>query len=128
MMHWGILGWGWMLICLAVGLRYGIMGVAWGYTVGVVTLLWPCLAYAFKGTSFRVSEVLVTTVPPVIAAACGASVMFLRPWLEQPSAILNLLIIGTLTSIVWLLVTLMMPSGRRTLAEIPRILRKKSIE
>ncbi|PTU32918.1 lipopolysaccharide biosynthesis protein [Stenotrophobium rhamnosiphilum] len=128
MMHWGILGWGWMLICLAVGLRYGIMGVAWGYTVGVVTLLWPCLAYAFKGTSFKVSEVLVTSLPPVIAAACGATVMFLRPWLEQPSAILNLLIIGTLTSIVWLLVTLMMPSGRRTLAEIPRILRKKSIE
>jgi PST family polysaccharide transporter len=128
MMHWGVLGWGWMLICLAVGLRYGIMGVAWGYTIGVVTLLWPCLAYAFKGTSFRVSEVLLATVAPVIAAACGATVMLLRPWLEQPSAILNLLIMGTLATSVWLLVTLMLPAGRRTLAEIPAILRKKSIE
>ncbi len=128
MMHWGIIGWGWMIACLAVGLRFGIIGVAWGYTVGVVTLLWPCLAYAFKGTSFRVLEVLATTVAPVIAAACGAAVMLLRPWLEQPSAILNLLIMGTLAVIVWLLMTLMLPSGRQTLMAIPAIVRKKSIE
>lgn len=128
MMHWGVLGWGWMLVCLAVGLRFGIMGVAWGYTVGVVTLLWPCLAYAFKGTSFRPGEVLGTSVAPVVAAACGSSVMLLRPWLEQSSMILNLLIMGTLASGVWLLVTLLTPSGRRTLADIPAIVRKKSIE
>lgn len=128
MMHWGIMGWGWMIACLAVGLQFGITGVAWGYTGGVVTLLWPCLAYAFHGTSFRVTEVLGTTVTPVIAAACGTSVMLLRPWLEQPSAILNILIMGTLASMVWLLVTLLIPSGRRTLMGIPAIIRKKSIE
>lgn len=128
MMHWGVIGWGWMIACLAVGLRFGINGVAWGYTVGVTTLLWPCLAYAFKGTSFRVSEVLGTTVVPVFAATCGAGVMLLRPWLEQPSVILNLLIMGTLATAVWFLVTMLLPSGRRTLAEIPAIVRKKSIE
>lgn len=127
MMRWGAMGWGWMLACLAVGLFFGIRGVAWAYTIGVTTLLYPCLVYAFRGTPFRAKDVLGMLPTPVLAAAAGMSLAFGRGFLEQPSVLLSLLLLSTLATAMWLVVALTTSSGRRTLREIPNLLRKKPL-
>lgn len=127
MMRWGAMGWGWMLVCLAVGLFFGIRGVACAYTVGVTTLLYPCLAYAFKGTAFRTMDVLRMLPAPVLAALIGASLSYWRTSLTLSTPFLSLLWLGSLSALLWLAVTLTIPSGRRTLQEIPQLLRKKPL-
>jgi len=76
MLYWGVFGS--CVICAGTlaGLGWGVEGVAWGWSGTTVALLWPCLAYAYRGTGLSIRNLL-----GVVAGIYGSALcMLLVGW------------------------------------------------
>lgn len=71
MFRWGIFGACVMILGTLVGLRWGTIGVAWGWSASMLLLLLPCLLYCYRGTNLTVGG-LVRAVGGIYAAAVCA--------------------------------------------------------
>lgn len=68
LLNWGIFGWTVMIVASVVGLRWGSVGVAWAWTVGMFLLVVPCCVFAFRGTSIQITDVVGIVVGPLALA------------------------------------------------------------
>jgi PST family polysaccharide transporter len=64
-------------VAFAVGLRWGVIGVAWGYVVANLVVLLPTLRYAFGGTPLSPRDFLQPVVRPLLFALAAAGVSML---------------------------------------------------
>jgi len=77
MLRWGLFG-----ACVigtgsVVGLRWGMPGIAWGWSATTLLLLYPCLAYAYRGSGLTVPGAM-----RAVAGIYGAALCSLPPgWL-----------------------------------------------
>lgn len=51
LLRWGMFGATAMMAGTLIGIRWGTIGVAWGWSISTVLLLLPCLTYSFRETS-----------------------------------------------------------------------------
>lgn len=95
MLRWGLFGTSIIGIGTVVGLRWGALGVAWGWSATTLLLLLPCLFYTFHGSAITVRRV-ATSLRGVYGAAVGMAVVgwgvrqLLSPlvlWLQLPLAL-----------------------------------------
>ncbi|MGH8529178.1 MAG: lipopolysaccharide biosynthesis protein [Nevskiales bacterium] len=87
MMRWGIGGWSLVLICILLGLPYGIKGVATAYSVSMFLLFWPCMAVAFRGTGISMAQLIAAFYRPLAAAGLAALLLWgLYFWLPADIA------------------------------------------
>lgn len=70
--RWGLVSAGVMALTALVGLRWGVQGVAWGWSASSLILLLPGLGYAFRGTPLSVGESLRCCLGPYGAAVLAA--------------------------------------------------------
>lgn len=77
MFKWGIFGATIFCLSFIVGLPYGPSGVALAYSIAVLGLAWPCVAYACHGTPLRQSDVFKAAATPVFAAIIAAFCAYL---------------------------------------------------
>lgn len=70
MFRWGVFGSAVICLGTVVGLRWGAVGAAWGWSAASLLLLFPCLYYAVRGSSISVPS-LLKSVSGVYAAALG---------------------------------------------------------
>ncbi len=98
---------------MAIGLRYGAVGVAAGYSIAVACLRVPAIAWCLKGTFVRWSDVGSAIWRPLLATAVAAAAILAAGGaiasLEAPSARLA---IGALAfAAVYLVSFLALPGG-----------------
>jgi PST family polysaccharide transporter len=75
MFKWGI-GAGLLVIpAFAIGLQWGITGVATAYAVVSLLLFWPSLAIPFRLVGLKVGDVLLRLMPSMATAAVMAGVI-----------------------------------------------------
>lgn len=68
MLRWGIFGACVTILGTLVGLHWGTVGVAWGWTVAMLVLVLPCLVYTYRGSDLTIRQ-LARTVGGIYAAA-----------------------------------------------------------
>jgi O-antigen/teichoic acid export membrane protein len=59
-----------------IGLAYGPVGVAFGYSAAMLLLVFPVIAWAKHGTIISWGDILQATSPPVVSAIVAAGVAF----------------------------------------------------
>jgi PST family polysaccharide transporter len=72
MFKWGMFASSIIVIGFLAGLPWGPEGVACGYTVAILALAWPCVAYACHRTSVGSKDVFTATLVPVVSALASA--------------------------------------------------------
>jgi len=127
MLRWGAYGWTFLLVATVGGLlvgdlggpAWGVAGVATAYSTALLLLAWPCMAYAFRGTTLRVSMVVKACRVPflaAVAAALAAAVVHLvlhgySVWLRLPGE-------AAVMIAVYAALVLASIGSRRTIADI----------
>jgi PST family polysaccharide transporter len=103
MMRWGIFGWIVMLLASVIGLRWGVTGVAWSWSLSMIGLMVPCAWYAFRGRGITLSACFKVIWPPLAAAALAAFIAFeLAELLFGKSVFLRLPLEGAIFTIAYL--------------------------
>ncbi|MGH7710904.1 MAG: oligosaccharide flippase family protein [Gemmatimonadaceae bacterium] len=106
-----------LAVCVG-GLRYGAVGVAAGLTVAAVTLAVPSVWNAIRDTPLTLRDCLGVVTRPLTAAAFGAVVLLLiGPRLPSPNPVLALGVRLPVFGMAYLAGWLVLPGGRRMLAE-----------
>jgi PST family polysaccharide transporter len=75
MFKWSIAAGLLFIPAFAIGLQWGITGVAASYGVASLLLFWPSLAIPFRLVDLRVSDVLLKLLPTMVSAAVMALVV-----------------------------------------------------
>lgn len=121
-LHWGIFYSAAIITSFAVGLQWGVQGVAMAYTLINYALLLPSFAYCFKTSMLRISDVFSAVWKPAVAALAAAAAAILL----SPTTIANapaqlagqLALSGVLFGTVYFLSWLLLPGGRAYLAQL----------
>jgi O-antigen/teichoic acid export membrane protein len=63
-------------IAFAIGLYWGAVGVAAGFTISTVMLIFPAIGYCYRGTIMEMGDVLSTVWRPALAAVTAGVVTY----------------------------------------------------
>lgn len=126
LVRWGAFGWLVMIAASVVGLQWGVIGVAWGWSLGIVALCLPCCHYAFVGRPVSIADALRTVWPPLAAAlAAAVAAMFAARVIPLDSVYLRMPLIAAVMSACYLAL-LIWPLGQRALIlEVLRSARRR---
>lgn len=103
MFRWGVFGACVIGAGTVLGLRWGAVGVAWGWSLSTLTLLVPGLVYAFRGTSISIGGVARSVVRVYCAAAAAAPLgLGVRRIFEDSSVWLQLGVTATLVLLAYI--------------------------
>ncbi|UGB38523.1 lipopolysaccharide biosynthesis protein [Frateuria soli] len=105
------------------GLPWGALGVAAAFSITRVVLVWPALAYCYRGSPITTRGTFTTLIRPATAAiGAGLALWGIRavaPWRDQPLwVVLDGLIYAAIYMAIWLVV----PGGRARLREMKSLL------
>jgi PST family polysaccharide transporter len=97
-MRWGAFSAVCQLIALAIGLPFGVTGVAITYTVTMFALFVPALAYAGRPVGIGVKDVLRATAPQTIAAlvAVVAGLLIQDAFLQELPRLLRIVVASSI--------------------------------
>ena len=102
-----------------IGIRWGVMGVAAAYGVVNYLILVPALAYAFKGTSVRVTDFFESIARPALASVAAAGVSSVLVGLAGAGGALWSIAVGSVAFVVsYLGIYVILPGGKRQIAEL----------
>ena len=74
--RWGCIASPCLVILVAIGLNWGIEGVATLYGFGFFVMIWPCLAYACRETDISSFVILKGILKPSVCVALSAAVVW----------------------------------------------------
>lgn len=119
-----------VIVALAIGLRWGPTGVAWGYTTALGALVLPTFAWCARRSPLRLGDFLIPGLLPVFAAAAGAGLLAAVDGaaigaLSRPLALAARLGIFGLGALAVVVAT---PAGRALLVNSVRTLRGTAID
>ena len=107
-----------IVLAFIVGIRWGAVGIAWGYAAASYLVLFPGLWYAFRGTPVSIGTAMRATWRPVIASGVMALALILvYPYLQ---GLANVAIFGisfVIAACVYLLVWISIPGGIEVLRD-----------
>ena len=115
-----------IVAAITIGLRYGVIGVAYGFSVASVLMRYPSLCYSMKPSPVGVHEFLATGLVPLAASViAGASCMgAAAPW-EPTTAPIALVYRGSVFITVYVACVMRTSPGRQAWAMTRRHLLPK---
>jgi len=89
MFKWGIIDSSCVLVSIAVGLPFGILGLACAFSFVRVVLFVPCLAFAAKNTPVSCGHILRAIAPPLLASLVAGGLVYvsLLTWATSMTAV-----------------------------------------
>ena len=118
LLKFGIVNSAVVVLSFAVGIRWGVIGVAAAYAVANYVVLLPGLWYCFHKTPVSVWTFLAAIVRPAIASLVTAlAIILIRPYLLHLPAIAIVGISFVIAASIYLLVWVSMPGGVRVLRD-----------
>lgn len=108
-----------MLAGIAIGSRWGAMGIAAGFTVATCLLLYPTLAYCLRTSPLEISDILAAAWRPCIASF-GASAILAAAMSAVSSpetALVTLSLKLGVFGVAYLALLAALPGGRSALSE-----------
>lgn len=118
-----------VVVCTAfvIGLRWGPVGVAMGYSLAIYLLLVPTVRMSFRHTRIRMADFWASIRLPAAASLCAAAVVL--AWVQPAVAdklpmALALAIKALAFGMSWLLAHALWPGGWRRLREVRALLRE----
>lgn len=100
MFRWGVFGASVIMLGTLIGLRWGITGVAWGWSATTLLLLLPCLAYCYRGTGLTVRGLAAAVGSLYGAAACALPAAWAARLVAAPLPAWAALPLGLLTTVL----------------------------
>lgn len=126
MLRWGFFGWSVVIVASLIGLRWGLIGIAWGWTIGMVLLVPLGVLYAFRRHQISLRACLRVLLPPLLAAAIAAIAAFeLTRGLGDLSVFLRLPLEGTIFSIIYLLLAWSLFGQKVLIMEVLNALKRR---
>lgn len=93
MMHWGLAGWGSLIVLLLLSAPGGTTAMASAYALGMLLLTIPCLAFATRRVELPVVRILRTAMPAFLSSLCaGVPTWLLMGALTEWSPLARLLV------------------------------------
>lgn len=121
-LRWGLIYAPVMVLAVAIGSRWGALGVAVGFTGATWLLLLPAIGFCFKESQLRVADFIDAVWRPVLAAAFSAALLYaVRPVLPAGSPLVELSIRLPLFVAIYVIVWLILPGGRAATADLVRL-------
>jgi O-antigen/teichoic acid export membrane protein len=113
------------VLAFFVGVSWGTIGVAAAFSIAVVILRIPGLAYCFKGTPLRVVPFLGVLARPAAASVAAGGLLYLGRSVLFPDAPLagRLMLDAATFAVAYPAVWILLPGGRRILKDIMTLLR-----
>jgi len=102
----------------AIGLRFGIKGVALSGSVTLLGILPWVLKYAFQGTLLNLRRLAAALVCPISPAVVGIFLAELGLWVVTPQRILAQLLVAVLGFAAAYLLSLLVPAVRKQLLSL----------
>jgi O-antigen/teichoic acid export membrane protein len=114
------------VLSFAVGLAWGIQGVAVAYAAGQTIMLLPSFSYAARGTAVSVSDILSAMRRPVILALLAAVTAWItRALLDDLAPVALLLVPAAVAVLAWALTVALWRTARAEIAGSLGILMRK---
>jgi PST family polysaccharide transporter len=120
LLHWSIISAPLSILSIVVGLPWGATGVAASYSLARILITQP-LMYWFVGRKgpVRTKDFYKLLMPFVLSSTVGIfACLAFRHFFKLANPLLGLVVCGGLIVMTNLLVLLMIPSGRRALADV----------
>ena len=118
LLKFGIFNSSFIVLGFAVGLQWGVVGVAAGYAVASYVILLPGLWYCFRGTPVSLGTSLRAIGRPIVASlVMGFAIMWVHSYLPQLADIAVVCISFVVALCAYLLVWISMPGGIRILRD-----------
>jgi PST family polysaccharide transporter len=113
-------------IAFALGLRWGPIGVAVGYSLAIYALLYPTVKLSFRGTRIRMADFWSAIGQPAFASLLGAAAVLLLPqvWLDGVHLVLALGTQAAAFALAWCVGNLLWPGGWQALRQVRALLRQ----
>jgi polysaccharide transporter, PST family len=109
---------------MVMGLRWGPLGVAVGYSLAKYILLYPTLKYAFSATPIHVSDYFAAVAIPASASTVAAGVaMLIVGYISVDSDVVYLAVGGVAFVSAYLATFVLLPTGRLELSSYVAYLR-----
>lgn len=109
---WGNVAWSFILLMYVLGLQWGAEGVALSHSVALMILFWPCLYYAFRGTSMTSGQLLRRCFPAAGAATlAGLATFAITTTLHAYAPLWQVLVASAFYFCVYLLCLIMLGDG-----------------
>jgi len=115
---WGLINAVCMIIAFGIGIRWGGVGIAYGYTfVSYAIFIWS-LWYCFLETPVEALDVIKSLLIPVISSfGAGIILIGLLPYMHNTGTLASLISSSLIIGIAYLSFWLCIPSGRQKLSE-----------
>jgi O-antigen/teichoic acid export membrane protein len=107
-----------VLAAMGIGLHWGAMGVALAYSIAMILLRGPFVAYACHGSPVRLRDVGAALWRPLffsLLAGAAAALVTARGWAPD-GIVLRLLFVTAAYALSYLLLWTVLPGGRAILA------------
>lgn len=114
MMQWGIGGWVVVILCLLLGLRWGVRGVAAMHAVSMILILVPCLHYACRDTAVTLGDIARVAWPPC-AVALVAALVFVPVSALRARPLVDIAVSAPAYALAFVAVAALLPGQRRRL-------------
>lgn len=123
-LRWGLIATPIMIAAIAVGARFGPVGVATAFAAGNWVLFLPAIAFCVHGTPLRVRDYLAVLRYPVLASlpGCAALIIF-RTFITIGHSSLAVTVHALLFFSLYIGFWMALPGGRMALGEIVDLIR-----
>lgn len=116
--HWAILNTSVRIACFAAGLRWGGIGVAWGYTSAIYIMLLPSMWHCYRFAPIKVTQFLAVLIRPGISSLVMAGAIIGLRSIVNLHAFAEVALCFVAGSVVYLAVISLVPGGRRFIGEM----------
>ncbi|MEI7035755.1 lipopolysaccharide biosynthesis protein [Fulvimonas yonginensis] len=105
------------------GLPWGAMGVAASFSITRVLLVWPALAYSYRGSPITTGGTFATLARPAIASITAGLLLWgLHQAVAWPGHLLLILVDALFYGLAYLGIWMLLPGGRAHLREMKILL------
>jgi O-antigen/teichoic acid export membrane protein len=103
MLAWSIVGNLWLVAGIVIGLPYGVLGVALGYSVATVLMMIPLMLFSIAGTSLTLADYFEPMrVPAIGATVAGWLAWGMHSMLSETALLFRLAAVSAVIAIVYL--------------------------
>ncbi|PKO02588.1 MAG: lipopolysaccharide biosynthesis protein [Chloroflexi bacterium HGW-Chloroflexi-5] len=129
MAKWGFISIPLIILSFIIGLRWGAQGVAIGYTIIILLLIYPQFAFALHGTLIKTRDVVSSIYPALVIAAISALIVFFTlSFIGYPNPIIRIIIglmMLILVSLVYYFLSNRLRNDVKDILEIAKLAYKK---
>jgi O-antigen/teichoic acid export membrane protein len=117
-LHLTVITAGIVAVSFIIGVRFGINGVAYGYTIASFLIMIPLICFAFRGTPIKIRLVIESISGPLFAAMVAGVLAYIFILLISKDSIINHILTALIFFSIYLTLTFMRPKTRSTVRSI----------